>query len=267
MYVKGRTFAALILRQDEELDKARDAVEEALTVEPENKNLILYRILLLRDQEEYDEAEEQVRTALKSDPEDERYLFNLALVLHDRGQRAEAADVMESVLKKNPANADALNYVAYELAEQNRDLPRAEELVRRAIQLRPNDGFYLDTLGWVQYKQGKIADAEQSLARAISASGDDLVIVEHYIEILLAQGKSNRAVAVMKAVVEQAPQSGQFDDDERAAAFKRIEERLKQLLQQHPELQSVEKSPLKRAASVPPQYSQIDFVILEEFER
>lgn len=265
MYVKGRTFAALILRQDEELDRARDAVEEALGVEPKNKNLILYRILLLRDQEEYEEAEEQVRAALQSDPDDERYLFNLALVLHDRGQKAQAADVMESVLKKNPVNADALNYVAYELAEQGKDLPRAEELVRRAIQLRPNDGFYLDTLGWIQYRQGKIADAEQSLARAISASGDDLVIVEHYIEILLTQGKSSKAVAVMKAVVEQAPLTEQLEDAERAAAFKRIQERLQQLLREHPELHSVEKIPLKRAMASGRAYSQVDMMILEEF--
>jgi tetratricopeptide (TPR) repeat protein len=245
IYVKSRTFAALILRQQKNLDDARAAVEDALAVEPENKNLILYRVLILRDQEEFDEAEKQVRAALANNPGDEKFLFNLALVLHARGNEDDALVVMEQVVQVNPANPDALNYIAYELAERGKDLPRAEELVQRALQVRPTDGFYLDTLGWIQFKQGKLADAEQSLGRAISASGDDLVIVDHYIVILIQQQKLNKAVGIMKGIVERTPSASDIEDPDRAEAYERIEERLRQLLREHPDLISIEKTQLK----------------------
>jgi tetratricopeptide (TPR) repeat protein len=258
MYVKSRTFAALILRQQEELGDAREAVEDALAVEPENKNLILYRILILRDQEEYKEAEAQVRAALAKEPNDERFLFNLALVLHERGQDDEALAAMERVVEVNPSNSDALNYIAYELAEKGQDLPRAEDLVRRALHVRPNDGFYLDTLGWIQYKQGKLADAEQTLARAISASGDDLVIVDHYILILIEQNKNAKAVGIMKGAIERPLSDDQLKDSDRAAAYERIKRRLREMLRAHPDLESVEKTQLDGSATDGQRYSALD---------
>jgi len=79
------------------------------------------------------------------------------------------------------------------------------------------------------------------------------------------QGKSNKAVAVMKAVVEQPPSSEDRNEEDRAKARQRIQERLKQLLREHPELQSVEKTPLKRAAAQNRQYSQMDMMILGNY--
>jgi tetratricopeptide (TPR) repeat protein len=244
MYVKARTFAAFILRQDDDLSGALDAIDEALASDSDNINLMLYRVLVLRDLHEDRAAEKQLRVALEKYPDDERLLFNLGLVLHDRGKEQEAIATMERIIQANPQSSDALNYVAYALAETGGDLERAERLARQALEIRSADGYYLDTLGFVQWKRGKITEAEETLARAVGAAGDDSVIVEHYVEILLQQGKARQAVGVLKAFLEQPQDGARQRDVEKAAAWQRLKRRLDELLRSHPEFQGIEKSQL-----------------------
>jgi tetratricopeptide (TPR) repeat protein len=264
MFVKSRTFAAFILRQGNELEKARDQLEEAREVEPDNKNLLLYYVLIMRDLEEYSEAEDLMRAALAKEPKDERLLFNLGLVLHERGNSEEALSLMEQVISLNPRNSDALNYLAYGLAQLDRDLPRAQGLVTKALEIRGNDPFYLDTLGWIQFKRGLIKESEETLAKAVSLAGEDLVIVEHYIEVLVASGKEDKAVSIMKAVVEQdLTKDGAADSDTRKA-YERIRERLRKLLKEKPHLANVEKSVLNKRTPPATQQTSFDVELLTD---
>ncbi len=248
MFVKGRTFAAFILRQDDELDRARHVLGEALEVEPDNKNLLLYLVVLLRDMREYREAEGVLKEALLKHPNDERLLFNLGLVLHDRERESEALAVMEQIVTINPRNGDALNYVAYSLGDANTDLIRAEQLAKQALELRPSDGLYLDTLGWVQFRMGKLADAEETLAKAVNLSGDDIVVIEHYLEVLLARDERAKAVGIMKAVMDRKLSAKDAQDKDKVTAKERIERRLRELIRRYPELDSVQKSRLGKGS-------------------
>lgn len=244
MYVKARTFAAFILRQDEELERALDSIDDALKVDPENINLTLYSVLILRDLDEQREAESRIRAALTKQPRDERLLFNLGLVLHARGKESDAIATMDQIIALNGKHSDALNYVAYALAETGGDLERAEQLARQALTIRSADGYYLDTLGYVQFKRGKIADAEETLSRAVSATGEDPVIVEHYVEVLLAQGKQQKAVGILKAMTEQNVSDKEERDNDKIEAFKRLQQKLRELLKKYPEMQAIQKTQL-----------------------
>jgi tetratricopeptide (TPR) repeat protein len=241
MFVKARTFSAFILRQDNDLKRARKVILEAREVEPDNKNLLLYYVLIMRDLEKYQEAETLMREAINKDPNDERLLFNLALVIHERGAQAEALVLMAKVVELNPRNSDALNYLAYGLIEEGKDLTRAQDLARRALEVKPQDPFYLDTLGWAQLKAGKLDEAEASLSKAAALAGDDLVILDHYIETLLALKKFEKAVGLMKGVIERGLTDEEKDDDDTLAAYRRISDRLKTLLKEQPRLEKVEK--------------------------
>ncbi len=72
-----------------------------------------------------------------------------------------------------------MNYLAYTYAELNRDLSAAEELSRRALEMQPNDGYILDTVGWVLFKKGKMEEAIRYLERAYREKSDEAVIAEH----------------------------------------------------------------------------------------
>jgi tetratricopeptide (TPR) repeat protein len=250
MFVKACTFAAFVLRQDHELKRARDVVAEAREVEPENKSLLLYQVLILRDLKEYRKAESLMREALEREPNDERLLFNLSLVVHERGKEEEALSLMERVIELNSRNADALNYLAYGLIKKGSELGRAQELSRRALEVKPHDPYYLDTLGWAQFKAGKIEESEATLAKAASGAGDDIVVLDHYIEVLLARKKYEKAASLMKGVAERELTEEELDDEDTASAYKRIKDRLGDLLREHPALSSVEKVSLNKREPV-----------------
>ena len=74
---------------------------------------------------------------------------------------------------------DALNFIGYTYAERGLQLEEAERLVRKALELKPDNGFIMDSLGWVLYRRGSFEQAVQTLERALVLSPDEPVILEH----------------------------------------------------------------------------------------
>jgi len=258
MYIKARTFAAFILRQDDEFGKALDAIDDALKLEPKNLNLTLYSVLVLRDQGEYREAEKRLRRAIEDHPTDERVRFNLAVVLHERGKRQEAIIEMEKIVDGNPQNSDALNFIAYAYAEDGRDLERAEQLVTKALKIKPSDGYYLDTLGFVYFRRGMMQQAEETLSRAVGITGQDPVIVEHYVQVLVAQQKWPQAVGVLKSITTIELSPDERRDKDKVQSLQNLKKLLDDILKAHPELQGVQRSYLLKKQSQRAEYQMPD---------
>ena len=229
MYVKGRTFAAFILRQDGNLALAEKAAREALAEEPSNQKIISYLILILRGAEKFEEAEELLAESVEREPNNDRLIFSYAVVLNDLGRHEDSLEMMQRVIKINPSNSDALNFVAYSFAESGKNLDEALEYANRALEIRPNDGFYLDTLGWVYYKLGRLTEAEQTLRRAMSLTDEDVVIAEHYGDILRKMGNRDKALEVYTVAVEKARDNRNADEDIVEARL-RMEKKLRELV-------------------------------------
>ena len=86
---------------------------------------------------------------------------------------------MVRYLAANPESAEALNYLAYMWAERGVNLDKAGIYITKALVHEPDNGAYLDTLGWVQYKQGDYLNAVKTLKQALRKLGDDPAIVDH----------------------------------------------------------------------------------------
>ena len=93
----------------------------------------------------------------------------------------KAADLLRKSIALDPANAaEAYNYIGFMWADHNLHLDEAEEMIGRALQLDPNNGAYLDSLGWVYYRKGKYDEALNELLRAAqNLSQDDPTVFEH----------------------------------------------------------------------------------------
>jgi Flp pilus assembly protein TadD len=133
-------------------------------------------------------------------------------------------------LQLNPQNAEALNFVAYSLAEAGINLDRAENLVRAALELRPADGYFLDTLGFIELRQGKLQQALDTLERAAQLVGDDVTILEHYADALVAAHEYAKAIDTYRTALEFARDSKSEDTKE---IVERIEQKLDQLERVH----------------------------------
>lgn len=106
--------------------------------------------------------------------------------------RAEAE--FRKVLAVNPENAGALNYLGYMFADRNVRLAEAQELVGKALQLDPDNAAYLDSMGWVLYRQGKLEEAERYLVQAVEKYAKDPTVHDHLGDVYLKRGKLKEAI-------------------------------------------------------------------------
>ena len=115
----------------------------------------------------------------------EEYWFDVATALERTGQLEKSEEVFLSILEENGQHHRSLNYLAYTWAEQGIHLDRALEFVQRALQLDPENRSYIDTLGWIYYKQGRFQDAYRELLRSAELIPDESVVLEHLGDVLM----------------------------------------------------------------------------------
>ncbi|MBK6899075.1 MAG: tetratricopeptide repeat protein [bacterium] len=131
------------------------------------------------------------------DPELRRNaLLNLSLACEQTGRPDEALAALESLLTDHPDDHVIQNALGYTLADHDRDLPRAESLIRAALKSEPENPAYLDSLGWLLHRQGLPLEAFDLLVRATNALPEDPVILEHLGMVLLDLGRHDRAYDV-----------------------------------------------------------------------
>lgn len=106
-----------------------------------------------------------------------------------------AENEFRRVLDNNPKNASALNYLGYMLADRNVRLEEARDYVQRAVDAEPNNGAYLDSLGWVNYRLGRYDEAESLLRRALDKFSKDPTIHDHLGDVYARQGKLKEAIS------------------------------------------------------------------------
>jgi tetratricopeptide (TPR) repeat protein len=123
------------------------------------------------------------RAAVNQDPD---LLYQVAHLYERVGQKATTEKVLADVLALEPGHAPAANDLGYTLAEDGRDLERAESLARLAVGAEPANASFLDSLGWVLYKRGKLAEARENLQKSAestggeeAAAGPDPVVLDH----------------------------------------------------------------------------------------
>ena len=119
---------------------------------------------------------EQVRTFKGYNDSHDYYLASL----YDKLKNFERTKgILEGILSKNPDNADALNYLGYSLLEREQELDKALVYIKKAVKLRPDDGYIRDSLGWFYYKTGKLQQALVEVKKAWELVRTDVVISKH----------------------------------------------------------------------------------------
>jgi len=149
--------------------------------------------------------------AARKNPGTPALLFARASALDREGRVPDALAAMRKVLAAAPAHAGALNYVGYAMTEQGGDLREAEGLLRRAVELRPDDGAIADSLGFCLLKEGRVEAALDELRRADRLAPEDPVILGHLGDALLAAGRRDDAADTFRRALShlvRAPRAG-----------------------------------------------------------
>ena len=125
---------------------------------------------------------------------DKKLLFSRGAYLERKGDKKAAEAAFRELIAKDPDNAAALNYLGYMFADDGVNLDEAEKLIQRAVKLQPNNGGYLDSLGWVYYKKGQYKRALDTLEKALALDKNEGVIWEHVGDAHMALGDKNSAL-------------------------------------------------------------------------
>ncbi|MDH3644733.1 MAG: tetratricopeptide repeat protein, partial [Gammaproteobacteria bacterium] len=168
-------------RQGDELKQLRALLTQASKVTGDDE----YRCHVLLASvytalREFEPAVAHLEKGYQIDPENTDVQFNLAMAHQELGHFEAALKYGRGVLKHDPNHAPALNFVGYILAERGLDLEDSETLIRRALEQEPDNGYYVDSLGWVLYQSGNYGAATAELERAVELTSEsDAVILEH----------------------------------------------------------------------------------------
>jgi len=201
----ARLRTANAMAKQGQLDKARDYLKHVSEDFPDQQaQVTVAEAQLLRDANRNDDAYKLLGEALKTDPDQPELLYDFALT----AEKLEKFDVLEENLRKlievRPDYAHAYNALGYSLAERNTRLPEARKLVERALELSPDDFFIVDSMGWVQYREGDLKGAAQTLRRAYGGR-PDAEIGAHLGEVLWVMGDRREANRIWQESLKAAP--------------------------------------------------------------
>ena len=112
---------------------------------------------------------------------------------------------METVLKLDPDNADAINFIGYSYADRGIHLLKAEEMIKKALRLKPGNGYITDSLGWVYFKQNQNDLAIKYLKEASAIIPDDPLIAEHLGDALAKKGMIEEALETYQRALKLNP--------------------------------------------------------------
>ncbi|MGH9746191.1 MAG: tetratricopeptide repeat protein [Candidatus Acidiferrales bacterium] len=153
----------------------------------------------------YADAEQSAQKAeqMAKGPDKETIWFMLGAIYERQKQYDKAEQEFRKVLDVNPTNASVLNYYGYMLADRGLRLDEAFSLIQRAVTEDPGNGAYLDSLGWAYFKQGKLAEAEESLRKAADKSPHDPTVLGHLAEVYVKLGRTERAAELMERAMSE----------------------------------------------------------------
>ena len=207
-FVNGQLKIAHILAKRDGMAAGRKHLHEAQAAEqdaPETRiQLILAEAQLLRDAKAHAEALALLTDAIENDPDTADLLYDRAMVAEKMNKLAIMEADLRRVIELRPEHAHAYNALGYSLAERNLRLNEAYDLVQKALKFAPNDVFILDSLGWVQFRLGRVDEALKTLRAAYQARRDP-EIAAHLGEILWAKGERDEAMKIWQSSLLENP--------------------------------------------------------------
>ncbi len=274
---RSRLLLMETYRQMKDLPKALQAGKDALVKYPDDADIRASYAGLLGDNQQPDEAVKLLSANLKNNASDRMLYLNIAQVYErarrykeaeEAARKAEALatspsdnemtwfllgaiyerqklfDKSEEEFKKalavDPKNGAVLNYYGYMLADRGYRLDEAKEMIDRALEEEPFNGAYLDSLGWVYYKQSKLAEAEATLHKALEHESHDPTIRSHLGDVYAKEGKMDLAAAEWERSLSEWHRSlpGDLESDKVAELERKLGQAKHRVAQKAPAAES-----------------------------
>jgi tetratricopeptide (TPR) repeat protein len=213
-----------ILRDTKHLDQAL-ALLQKIIADKTTRKPIYYALLssLYQEIPDMQQGLNILSEGIGLYPDNAQLLFEMTILLEKTGNHEQAMTTSEKVLQLQPNHSEALNFIGYSWAEENRNLDKALVYIRQAVAQKPENGFIHDSLGWVYFRLGDFNHAVEELEKAITLEPRDPHILDHLGDAYKAMGKKDKALEVYTKALEL------FTEENDKAAIQKKMESLKNL--------------------------------------
>ena len=214
-----------------EFDQAVNDVKTMLKGGPEDRDIYIRLGIIYTRAKRWSEAEQALAKAeeLATKPEDKAYASFLRGDLYQRQKLFDKAEVefrrvLSSTPPSDPQAAATLNYLGYMNADRGVKLDESLGMIKQALSFEPNNGAYLDSLGWAYFKLGKYDLAEENLNKAAVHMGSDPTVQEHLGDLYQKTGRLKLAAAHWDRAVQEWNKTVPAEQD--GEAFAKVQQKL-----------------------------------------
>jgi tetratricopeptide (TPR) repeat protein len=184
------------LRESGQVDEGLGVLQEVLKQQPDSPEAHLALAEAYLDVKRGPQAMRVLQDAQSKFPANPQPSFELGAVLERQRKYADAEVAFKEAIQRDPAHAPSLNYLGYMLAERGERLAESVGYIKRALEVEPENGSYLDSLGWAYFKDGQFELAEEALRRAAEQLPTNAVVQDHYGDVLFRNGRTQQAIDV-----------------------------------------------------------------------
>ena len=205
LHIPATLKAAMLLSTQGAHAQALQIIQEANPANfAEQKQLLLVELDILVETKETEHAMKLVSDAITVIPEDLDFLYARSLIASMLQMTALAEQDLQKILTIDPEHANALNALGYNLSNQPARNKEALAYLQKALQLAPNNPAFMDSMGWVLFRAGKIEDSMTMLKDAYKLSKDG-EIAAHLGEVLWTCGNKEQAKQIWHEALRNAP--------------------------------------------------------------
>lgn len=190
---EATVHAAYLLKGLGRLEEAMEVASKGLAERKDQPQIYAMYASLLDEKTDYKGALKILKAGLDKFPSNAQLRFYYGTIYDRLGDKAMVIAEMKKVIEIDPDHVQGLNYLAFTWAEQGEHLDAAEKLARRALELEPQDGYVLDTLGWILYKKNQFVEAIRVLEAAHRYQSTVSVIAEHLGDAYHKQAMTEKA--------------------------------------------------------------------------
>jgi tetratricopeptide (TPR) repeat protein len=192
-------------------EEAREHLKAAIAADPRDTRAYLAYGSLLSDNKEYAEMAANYDKAVEViGPMPKRTDWSIFFQRGIAYERLKKWDLAEPNFRKAlalyPDQPQVLNYLGYSWVDMNINLAEGLEMIRKAVDLRPDDGYIVDSLGWAYYRLGRYDDAVSELERAVDLRASDATINDHLGDAYWRVGRKLEAIFQWKTSLELKPE-------------------------------------------------------------
>ena len=211
-YFDAQVRLGLIIARQGYIEEARKHLRSVHTRGLKEANILVQaEAEMLIDQKRYQDAMDVYNKALEKRGYDSELLYSRAML----AEKMDRLDLLERdlrrIIAKEPNHAQALNALGYTLADRTDRYDEAYKLIKRALEISPDDYYVLDSMGWVLYRQGKLDEAQKYLQHALDLRKDP-EIAAHLGEVLWVKGDRKAARDVWNTALQETPKDRKLLD-------------------------------------------------------